>query len=93
MLNKKTWNEFQACGLLWYVNTLLHIFGWAIVIRKDSVGNIVAYPARTNFRGFDSSINDEGYRKVTNYILANASELKKDLDLDDFNKTHPSSEE
>lgn len=37
MINKKTWDEFRATGLLWLVNTILHVFGWAIVVDVDKM--------------------------------------------------------
>ena len=35
MVNKKTWKEFQESGLFWWINMILHTFGWAIVIEQD----------------------------------------------------------
>ena len=53
MIDKKTWDEFRSTGLLLFVNTMLHIFGWAIVVKYDDDDSITAYPARVKFRGFD----------------------------------------
>lgn len=80
MINKKTWDEFRATGLLWLVNTILHVFGWAIVVDadKDENDNIViktAYPARVKCRGFCEEINDRGYKNITDYMVNNAKEL------------------
>ena len=52
MLTKKTWNEFRSTGLLVFVNTFLHIFGWAIVVELGDDGKETVYPYRTRFRGF-----------------------------------------
>ncbi len=54
MVTKKTWKEFRESGFLWWINMILHTFGWAIVVDIDDNGEITAaYPARVKFRGFD----------------------------------------
>ena len=35
MINKKTWEEFRDSGLLWFVNTILHMFGWGIAVEVE----------------------------------------------------------
>ena len=35
MVNKKSWDEFRNNGLLWWINMILHTFGWAIVTEID----------------------------------------------------------
>ena len=76
MVNKKNWEEFRETGLLWFVNSFLHIFGWAIVFSFDQNKNISqVYPARVKFRGFDQNVNDEGYKKVTNFLNDNITDL------------------
>lgn len=53
MVEKKGWKEFRDTGLLWFINSILHLFGWAIVIAINEDGEITdAYPARVKFRGF-----------------------------------------
>jgi len=75
-MNKKTWKDFQDSGLLWWINQILHTFGWAIAIESDEDDKIVdAYPVRTTFRGFESSANDEGYKKVSRFMKDNAQQL------------------
>lgn len=78
MVEKKTWIEFRENRLLWWINTMLHMFGWAIVYEFDD--NILkeVYPARVKFRGFSEKINDEGYQKVTDYLKNNIEELSKE---------------
>lgn len=76
MVEKKTWKEFRESGLLWWINMILHTFGWAIVVEVNDEGNITkAYPARVKFRGFGEEDNTEGYIKVSEYIMNNAEEL------------------
>lgn len=79
-MKKKTWNEFKETGLLWFINTTLHAFGWAIVIELDDNGKIAdAYPARVTFRGFSEDSNTKGYNKITEYMSNNAEELLKEI--------------
>ena len=76
MINKKTWAEFRECGLLWWVNVILHTLGWAIVFEFDDNGELTeVYPARVKFRGFDENANTEGYIKISQYMNSNSGEL------------------
>lgn len=76
MINRKEWKEFKDSGLLWWINTLLHTLGWAIVLEYDENKNIVnVYPARVKFRGFDERTNTEGYIKVSKFINENSEQL------------------
>lgn len=75
-INVKTWNEFRDTGLLWFINTILNVFGWGIYIGLDDEGNIIdAFPTRCRFRGFETEINDEGYFLVSKYLKDNAKEI------------------
>jgi hypothetical protein len=75
MITKKEWSEFQSTGLVLIINQILHIFGWAIVFSME--GDVVksVYPARVKFRGFGESSVQKAYKKVSKYMLENASEL------------------
>lgn len=76
MVTKKTWKEFRESGFLWWINMILHTFGWAIVVDIDDNGEITdAYPARVKFRGFGEKNNTEGYIKVSQYMKENVSDL------------------
>lgn len=76
MVKKKTWTEFRDSGLLWWINMILHTFGWAIVCTVDRDENILdVYPARVKFRGFGENSNTEGYAKVSQYMKENSKEL------------------
>lgn len=76
MVTKKTWKEFRESGFLWWINMILHTFGWAIVVDVDDNGEITdAYPARVKFRGFGEKNNIEGYIKVSQYMKENVSDL------------------
>lgn len=76
MIDKKEWKEFRDSGLLWWINTILHTLGWAIVFDYDDNKNIYnVYPARVKFRGFDEKTNTDGYIKVSKYINDNSKQL------------------
>ena len=81
MIDKKSWDEFRDCKMLWWINMILHTFGWAIVteIHDDKIIN--AYPARVKFRGFDEKNNTEGYIGVSQYLVNNAKELLKESEI------------
>ena len=77
-MQKKDWKEFQESGLLWWINMILHTFGWAIVLETEDDGSIsAAYPARVLYHGFSDLANDEGYTKVEGTIIAHAADLKR----------------
>lgn len=81
MITKKTWEEFRNIGMLWWINMILHTFGWAIVVDVEDDGGISnVYPARVKFRGFGEQNNTEGYIKVSQYMENNAKELLKEAE-------------
>lgn len=80
MKERKTWEEFKKTGLLWFINMILHTFGWAIFLIKNDNGEIIdVFPATTTFRGFSEDSNTRGYRAVTNYLAENADILLEDV--------------
>jgi len=78
MVTQKTWEEFKECKMLWFINTILHAFGWAIVLEPKKDGSFDAYPARVKFRGFSEQINTQGYIGISKYLVENAEELLKE---------------
>lgn len=80
MINKKTWSEFKETGLLWFINSILHLFGWAIVIESENKEIIDVYPARVKFRGFSVECSDRGYYNVSKYLQNNIGELIKECE-------------
>lgn len=80
MVHKKSWEEFKDNGLLWFTNTILHMFGWSIVVEVDEETKSItdAYPARVKFRGFSEKSNTKGYRNVSKYLQENIDELVKE---------------
>lgn len=80
-INQRTWNEFRDTGLLWFINTVLHMFGWAITFNIDNSGSVVnVYPSRVKFRGFSEKINSNGYAKVSHYLQENIDILVSEVE-------------
>jgi hypothetical protein len=79
MVTKKEWSEFRSTGLVLIINQILHIFGWALVfeIENDQVKSV--YPARVKFRGFDHKSVDVAYKKLSQFMVDNASELNDEV--------------
>lgn len=76
MVKEKDWKEFRDSGMLWWVNMILHTFGWSLVCEISDDGEILnVYPARVKFRGFDEKSNTDGYIKVSKFMKENAEEL------------------
>lgn len=82
MINERSWKEFRESGMLWFANTILHAFGWAICVDvDDETGEIKsAYPARVKFRGFSESSNTKGYINLSRYMVENAETLLKEAE-------------
>lgn len=79
VVSKKSWKEFRESGLLWWINMILHTFGWSIIVEAEKDGTITnAYPARVKFRGFTNEFNAEGYIKVSEYINKESVKLLKE---------------
>lgn len=85
MLIEKSWLEFRETGLVWLINSLLHLFGWAITynFEKDpetgELTLISVVPSRTKFRGFSQETNDANYKRITEYMINNSEELMNDI--------------
>ncbi len=75
-LGKKDWKEFQSTGLLWWINRILHTFGWAIVLVQEDDGTISnAYPSRCSYRGFEYADEEEGFKKVSSFMNSESKQL------------------
>lgn len=78
MVNRKSWEEFKENGLLWWINMILHTFGWAIVFEYENSKVVNVYPARVKYRGFAEQNNTEGYIKVSQYLKDNVDNILKE---------------
>jgi hypothetical protein len=77
MVKEITGAEFRDSGALWFVNSILHLFGMAITWNPDTdelKASIV------KFRGFDEKTTTNGYLKLSKYLKENADSLIKDCD-------------
>ena len=84
MIDQRTWKEFQEAGLLWWINRILHTFGWAIVFVVEGSGEISdVYPARVKFRGFDAKDEEAGFIALTKRIAADMPELLEEAMVDE----------
>ena len=80
MIDRKTWSEFLETGLVWWINRILHTFGWAIVFEENDEGAITdVYPARVKFRGFDEKTEEKNFIKVTKYLSKTVKELEREV--------------
>ncbi len=79
---EKSWDEFRTSGLLWWVNRILHFWGWAIVceMKRDSDDVERVYPARVSYRGFDDAVETDGFRKLTKHTEDNVEKIKRDVE-------------
>lgn len=75
---KKSWEEFRETGLFWWINMILHTFGWAICCEVENEKVADVYPMRVGFRGFSEKVNTDNYIKVSQYMVENAEELLKE---------------
>lgn len=58
--DRRTWKDFSDAGLLWWINRILHTFGWSIITVCEEDGSISdVYPARTEWLGFTPEIDEE----------------------------------
>lgn len=82
MVTKKSWDEFRNTGLLLFINSILHVFGWAIVVDVENDKVIDAYPARVKFRGFDEKSVEDSHIKIADYLKNNINELNQEVNVD-----------
>jgi hypothetical protein len=75
-----SWKEFQEAGLLWWVNRVLHLFGWVIVfVGEEGQEPRQVFPARTTFRGFTADAEEQGFERLTAHLAREAPHLLRDV--------------
>ena len=87
LVEKRTWDEFRKTGLFMFVNTILHAFGWALVVEVDydketqTETSLVlnCYPARIKFRGFDEDSQSDMHTKIADYLANNAPNFPEEI--------------
>lgn len=80
-LEKRSWEEFRAAGMIFAVNTVLHMLGWALVVEQNAETKeiISVAPYRTKFRGFDDAAQDEEHQKIAKYLSENAPNFPEEI--------------
>lgn len=83
MVTKKDWEEFQKTGLFWVINSVLHVFGWAIVYEREPGSDDICrvYPARVKYRGFSEPAQSAAHQMIAQYMVENAECLKDETEL------------
>ena len=63
-MERKTWQEFRESGKLWWLNRILHTFGWSIIVNVNDNGIATeAWPARTDWLGFPPEADAESFEQ------------------------------
>ncbi len=76
---RMSWEDFRSAGLLWFINSSLHLFGVALVFEGDKEGHITSvYPARTNVRGFTEGANNRGFKRMSQFMKDEADRIIDD---------------
>jgi len=75
------WNSFIISGLLWYVNSVIYIFGWKFEKVEIKGKGLVAYPKRITRDDINNSARELkredklGIHKVHRYMKSSAKDL------------------
>jgi hypothetical protein len=80
-VTKKEWEEFHSTGLFWLINSVLHVFGWAIVYEMDEGEIKKVYPARVKYRGYSPEVQEQAHKMIADYLSQNIEELKEETKL------------
>lgn len=68
MVKPQSWESFRNTGLFVFVNSFLHLFGWAIVLDISDNEIVNVYPAKVDFAGFPEEDMDKAYMRVKTYL-------------------------
>lgn len=80
MITEMSWEDFGASGGLWFANRILEVFGLNIIIEVLEDGTISrVYPARTRYRGFPHDAEEEGFKKISDYMRKNIGALIEEV--------------
>lgn len=78
MVEKRNWEEFREAQLLWWINRILHTFGWAIVVQLSDDAIVEVYPARVRFRGFQEEYETAGFIGLTKHLRSTIEDLERE---------------
>lgn len=80
-VQKKSWGEFQRTGLFLLINSILHVFGWAIMYEIEAGEISAVYPVRVKYRGFSENAQASAHKMIAQYMVENAELLKDETEL------------
>lgn len=75
------WLAFREAGLLWFTNTILHGFGYAIVFTYEENKLIEVAPARIPYRGFSPQSQETGFKRLHQYLLDNIETINNETNV------------
>lgn len=77
---RHSWTEFREAGMLWFVNRMLHVFGWALVVEVDDATDELrgAFPVRTEWRGFTPDREELGHTRVSEWMAKAGSAIAEE---------------
>lgn len=85
-VEKSDWNTFRKTGLFMFINTILHAFGWALVVEVENYKELgdeapvtACYPARVKFRGFAEVDQTEMHERIANYLSETAPNFPDEI--------------
>lgn len=78
-MKRISWKEFRETGLFQFANSVLHVFGMAIVISVKDGEVVDVYPARVAFRGFTNEDNDEMHVKIADYLAKESGNFPDEI--------------
>lgn len=72
-------NEFIESKWLWWINRILHTFGWVIVGHYNDKEEFTHFSVRKNtpYRGFNEDAEEQGYEKTAKWLENNIGEANK----------------
>lgn len=76
----RNWSEFRESKMLWFVNKILHSFGWVIVVEVDTDTHelIKVYPKRAGYTCFPPEVNERNTPIFQKFL---AKEFNKPKDV------------
>lgn len=68
-MTRHSWETFREAGMLWWINRILHTFGWSIIYEINENQEIISvYPAKTDWLGFSSETNDQRWKQFKDHM-------------------------
>lgn len=82
----RSWDEFRKTGLFMFVNTILHAFGWSLVVEVENYKELGddapvtrCYPARVKFRGFAEEDQTQMHERISEYLANSAPNFPDEI--------------